>query len=130
MKKINIAYWTVTGLMAAFMGLGAVMDIIKTPDAILFIKQLGYPEYLIRFLGVMKILGVIAVLVPLYPKLKEWAYAGLAFDTFGAFYSHLSNGEGAQSWGTALFALILVMTSYFLFTKISSSHRQNLNENK
>jgi hypothetical protein len=132
MKKINIAYWTITGLLAAFMGLGAVMDILKTPDAIMFMNQLGYPEYLIRFLGIMKILGVIVVLIPRYPRLKEWAYAGLAFDTFGAFYSHLANSDGAENWGTALFALILVMTSYFLFTKRSSFHSQisNSNENK
>jgi uncharacterized membrane protein YphA (DoxX/SURF4 family) len=119
MKRLNILYWTVTGLMCAFIVMGAVMDVLKTPDAIAFMKQLGYPEYLIRFLGVMKILGVVAVLIPRYPRLKEWAYAGLAFDTFGAFYSHLSNGDGAENWLAALVALTLVMTSYFLFRKRS-----------
>lgn len=117
MKKINILYWTVTGLMAVFMVLGAVMDILKTPDAIEFMKQLGYPEYLIRFLGVMKILGVATILIQRYPKLKEWAYAGLAFDTFGALYSHLSHGDSVDKWFPALLGLILVMASYFIHSK-------------
>lgn len=118
--------------MCAFILMGAIIDIIKTPEAITFIKQLGYPEYLIRFLGVMKILGVAVVIIPRYPRLKEWAYAGLAFDTLGAFYSHISNGDGAENWLAALFALILVMGSYFLSLNISSPHHQisNSNENK
>lgn len=127
MKKINILYWSVTGLMCAFIAMGAVIDILKTPDAISFMNQLGYPEYFIRFIGVMKVLGVIGVLIPKFPKIKEWAYAGLAFDTFGATYSHIANGDGADKFMPALIGLTLVIVSYYLFTKISVSDQKNSN---
>jgi uncharacterized membrane protein YphA (DoxX/SURF4 family) len=120
MKKINIFYWIVTGLMSALMLLSAFPDIMKSADALEFFKHLGYPEYLLPFIGVAKILGVAAVLIPRFPKLKEWAYAGLAFDTFGAFYSHISCGDGAENFAPALVALILVLGSYALYTKRSS----------
>ena len=90
MKKINIAYWIVTGLFAAFMLFSAVPDAIPTPEAVKFITDLGYPEYIIRFLGIAKILGVIAILIPGYPRLREWAYAGLFFDLTAATASALA----------------------------------------
>ena len=120
MKKINIFYWIVMGLMSALMLLSAFPDIMKSADALEFFKHLGYPEYLLPFIGVAKILGVAAVLIPRFPKLKEWAYAGLTFDTFGAFYSHISRGDGAENFAPALVALILVLGSYALYTKRSS----------
>jgi hypothetical protein len=90
MKKTNIIYWTVTGLFGAFMLFSAVPDIIVVPDAIAFItNKLGYPQYIIPFLGVAKTLGVIAILVPGFPRIKEWAYAGLFFDLLGATYSNI-----------------------------------------
>jgi len=72
--------WTVTGLMAALMLLSAVPDILRIPDALLVFTHLGYPPYLLVFLGTAKILGVAAVLVPGFPRIKEWAFAGLTFD--------------------------------------------------
>ena len=66
----------------------AIPDILVVPDAIAFVtNKLGYPQYIIPFLGVAKTLGVIAILVPGYPRIKEWAYAGLFFDLVGATYS-------------------------------------------
>ena len=64
-------------------------EILKVPDAVAFITQLGYPVYFIPFIGVAKVLGSIAIVVPRFPKLKEWAYAGLTFDLIGAVYSNL-----------------------------------------
>jgi hypothetical protein len=80
--------WTVTGLMAALMLLSAVPDILRIPDALLVFTHLGYPPYLLVFLGTAKILGVAAVLIPGFPRIKEWAFAGLTFDVTGALYSH------------------------------------------
>jgi uncharacterized membrane protein YphA (DoxX/SURF4 family) len=116
MKKVNLFYWIVTGLMSALLLLSAFPDITKSADALEFFKHLGYPEYLLPFIGVMKILGVAAVLIPRFPKLKEWAYAGLVFDTFGAFYSHISSGDGVENFAPALVALVLVLGSYALYT--------------
>jgi hypothetical protein len=90
MKKPNILYWTFTGLFGAFMLISAIPDILVLPDAVEFITKLGYPKYLLPFLGVAKFLGVVAVVVPGFPRLKEWAYAGLFFDLIGATYSALS----------------------------------------
>jgi hypothetical protein len=88
MKKTNTLYWIFTGLFGAFMMFSAIPDIIMVPEAIDMVsKQLGYPEYLIPFIGVAKALGVIALLIPGFPRIKEWAYAGLFFDLVGATYS-------------------------------------------
>jgi hypothetical protein len=88
MKKTNILYWTFTGLFGAFMLFSAIPDIIVVPEAVEMVSnKLGYPQYIIPFLGVMKTLGVIAILVPGFPRIKEWAYAGLFFDLLGAAYS-------------------------------------------
>jgi len=89
MKKTKILYWVFTGLFAALMLFASVPDILKVPDAVKFMTSLGYPEYLIHFLGVAKLLGIIAILIPGYPRIKEWAYAGLFIDLIGATYSNL-----------------------------------------
>ncbi|HLA94989.1 MAG TPA: DoxX family protein, partial [Pyrinomonadaceae bacterium] len=87
------------------------------PEAIEFFKHLGYPAYLLPFLGVAKILGAITILVPKFPRLKEWAYAGLVFDLIGAFYSHVSVGDPASVWVFSLIGLALVSGSYILYRK-------------
>jgi len=87
MKKINIAYWIVTGLYAAFMILTSIQYVMMTPDTVNFFKLISYPTYIIPFLGVAKIIASIVILLPHFKILKEWAYAGLTFDLFGAFYS-------------------------------------------
>ena len=91
MKKINVLYWTFTVLFGGVMLFSAIPDIIVIPAAVEMVSgQLGYPEYIIPFLGVAKTLGVIAILIPGYPRIKEWAYAGLFFDLIGATYSGIA----------------------------------------
>ncbi|WP_339793321.1 DoxX family protein [uncultured Imperialibacter sp.] len=93
MKRINILYWVFTGLFGGFMMFSAIPDIISVPDAVEMVSgQLGYPEYIIPFLGVAKALGVIALFIPGFPRVKEWAYAGLTFDLIGATYSGIAVG--------------------------------------
>lgn len=118
---MRIAYWIVTGLMAALMTLSAVPDVIKAAEAVEFFKHLGYPEYLLPFIGVAKLLGVAAVLFPRFPRLKEWAYAGLTFDVIGAFYSHVSSGDGPGVWAFSLIALTLILGSYVLYSKTKTT---------
>jgi hypothetical protein len=89
MKKTTILYWVFTGLFSAFMLFTAIPDILMSPDAVTFIISLGYPKYLIPFLGVAKVLGSIVILIPGFPRLKEWAYAGLFIDLVGATYSNI-----------------------------------------
>lgn len=89
MKKTKIIYWTSTILFAGFMAMSAVPDVMMVPEAVSFINHLGYPNYFIPFIGVAKLLGAIAILLPQLKKLKEWAYAGLIFDLIGAVYSNI-----------------------------------------
>ena len=91
MKKTNIIYWVVTGLFAAFMVFSSIGNVIADEQSVAFINgHLGYPKYIIPFLGVAKILGVIGILLPRLSRLKEWAYAGLSFDLVGAVFSIIS----------------------------------------
>src|SRR6185437_4125915 len=87
MKATKIIYWALTILFALFMTSSGVQEVMGTKDASGFITNLGYPAYMVPFLGVAKILGSIAILIPGFPRLKEWAYAGLIFDLAGATYS-------------------------------------------
>jgi len=116
-QRTRLFYRAVTGLMAAFMLLAAIPDVLMLPDAVTFFTHLGYPAYLLPFIGVAKALGVAAILVPNFPKLKEWAYAGLVFDLVGAFYSHTAVGDPFHVSGFALLALVLVVSSYALYRK-------------
>lgn len=89
MKKIKNIYWISTILFAGFMAFTAIPDILLVPEAKTFIMQLGYPEYFIPFIGVAKLLGSIALVIPGYKTIKEWAYAGLTYDLIAAVYSNL-----------------------------------------
>ena len=112
MRTQEVLGWTVTGLMAGFMLLSAIPDVLRIPAALEIIRHLGYPPYLLLFLGTAKTLGVLAVLVPGIPRIKEWAFAGLAFDVSGALYSHLSVGDSPAGWAPAAVGLLLVGGSY------------------
>ena len=90
MKRTNILYWVFTGLFALIMLSTAVPNVMMSPDSVdLIHNKLGYPQYVIMFVGIAKILGVIGILIPGYPRVKEWAYAGLFFDLTAAtvFYA-------------------------------------------
>ena len=115
MKASRVTGWIVTGLMAALMLLSAVPDVLRVPDAVSVFKHLGYPPYLLVFLGTAKMLGVAAVLVPGIPKIKEWAFAGLAFDVTGALYSQVSVGDSPAMWLPAVVALALISGSYVAY---------------
>ncbi len=117
MKYLKSPYWIVTGLMAAFMLMAGLPDLLQVPEAIAIFRHLGYPAYLLPFLGTAKTLGVIAVLVPGFRRLKEWAYAGLVFDVTGALYSHLSIGDPASAWMLPAIGLLLVGGSYLLYRR-------------
>jgi hypothetical protein len=90
MKKTNTIFWISTALFGGFMMFSAIPDILVVPDAVEFVtNKLGYPQYIIAFLGVAKALGVIAIVIPGFPRIAEWAYAGFFFDLVGATYSNI-----------------------------------------
>jgi hypothetical protein len=112
MKRGGSLYWIATGLMAVFMLMASIPDLLKLSPAAAIVTHLGYPTYLLPFLGTAKILGVVSVLGPRFRKPKEWAYAGLVFDVTGALYSHLSVGDPASVWIWPMAGLLLVSGSY------------------
>lgn len=87
MKTTNILYWVFMGLFCLLMAFSGVSSLIATPEGLKGITALGYPTYFAGLLGVAKILGVIALLVPGFPRIKEWAFAGFAIDLISAAYS-------------------------------------------
>lgn len=118
MKKTNILYWTFTGLFAAFMLMSGIQNLMVTPEWIALIERIGYPAYLIPFLGVAKCLGVVALLVPGYPRIREWAYAGFFFDITGATYSVIMTEGGFMLPHTFMLVLLIILgLSYFFHHK-------------
>src|SRR5688572_17555208 len=90
MKKVNILHWVFTGLFGALMLSSAIPNMMSSSEWVAIMTQLGYPLYILPFLGVAKFLGVVAIIVPGFHRLKEWAYAGFAFDLIGAVYSGIA----------------------------------------
>ena len=88
-----IGYWIATALVAFAMGSGGVADVLRIEAVVEGMTKLGYPVYFCIILGVWKVLGTIAILIPGTPRLKEWAYAGIFFDLTGAAASHLFAGD-------------------------------------
>jgi len=118
MKTTKILYWIVTVLLGLGMLFSGISNIFPNEEAYAVFEKLHFPAYIIPFLGVAKVLGAIAVLVPAFPRLKEWAYAGLFFDVTGAIYSTISIGEPAAAWvPTVIIGYGLIFGSYFLYHK-------------
>jgi len=122
LKRNKIIYWIITLiLMVPGAGGGVVELFTNGPEPIVKIMlQLGYPLYLMKILGFAKILGGIAILTGKIPRLKEWAYAGFAFDFLGATASHILAGDSSNAVFPLLF-FIALMSSYFLWYKTSAT---------
>ena len=95
MNRKSLGYWAVTALFCFAMAASGTMNLLRVEPMKESITALGYPEYLMTILGVAKILGVIALLIPGAAHLKEWAYAGFTFDLLGASSSHAFSGHSA-----------------------------------
>lgn len=121
-KRNKIIYWIATTWLSLGMLSTAIVQLIKMEEEVEAFKHLGYPDYLLTILGIWKILGVIAILIPKYPLLKEWAYAGFFFIMSGAIISHLAVGDNLiELFGPALLLTLTVLSWYFrpLSRKIS-----------
>jgi hypothetical protein len=100
MKRRSVLYWTMTGLVAFFIGGGGASQVwqyASNPHGV--VPLLGYPMYFFAILGFWKVMGAIAILAPRFPRLKEWAYAGIFFDLTGAAASCAAvGGYGAYAF--------------------------------
>lgn len=121
MKRINISYWILTGLLIPSLGFGSVMELLGKPQSVEVITSLGYPAYLSPFLGVARILALLSIFTPKFKRLKEWAYAGLVFDVIGAIYSQIAVGNPFTYNLLPIVTLGVILGSYFLYHKRISS---------
>jgi uncharacterized membrane protein YphA (DoxX/SURF4 family) len=112
MKVKIIGYWTATALVAFSMVTGGLTEIVHQKDTVDgMVHILGYPLYFLTILGVWKVLGAIAILIPGFPRLKEWAYAGIFFDATGAVASHAFAGDyGAHGFHILITLILTVLT--------------------
>ncbi|MGE0784241.1 MAG: DoxX family protein [Sandaracinaceae bacterium] len=125
-KKKTVAYWVLTGLLAFALTYGGVMDLVHADALVEGMRSLGYPDYVMTILGVLKLAGVVAILAPRFGRLKEWAYAGIAFDLGGAVASHLFSGDAIGKVLPPLVLLGIAFASWWLrpaSRKLSSAPR-------
>lgn len=114
MTKTNkIIYWVATIWLALGMLSTGIVQLIKKKEEVDMMAHLGYPLYFLTLLGIWKILGVIAILIPKFPLLKEWTYAGFFFAMSGAIFSHLAIGDAAKDFFGPSLLLILILVSWY-----------------
>ncbi|MFB6456717.1 DoxX family protein [Chitinophaga sp. Hz27] len=113
-KTGKIIYWIATLWLALGLVSTAYVQLSGMKAENDFMTELGYPVYVLQLLGIWKILAVIAILIPRFPLVKEWAYAGLFFLCTGALYSHLTLHEGFSKIYPCLLILALTLISWFL----------------
>jgi hypothetical protein len=118
MKRDKIIYWIATGLISAMMLMSGFMYLSKSPQVIEGFKTAGYPDYFIPFLGIAKLLAALALVVPVWGKLKEWAYAGLGFTFIGATWTHIATSTPFVS---PLIALVVLGISYWFWNRLNST---------
>jgi hypothetical protein len=112
-KRNKIIYWITTGWLALGMISTGIVQTLRMKDETAFIEKLGYPSYLIPMLGVCKILAIVVILIPKFPLLKEWSYAGLFFMMCGATFSHVAIGNPVTDILPCLLLIILTLLSWY-----------------
>ncbi|HEV3166463.1 MAG TPA: DoxX family protein [Isosphaeraceae bacterium] len=105
----TIAYWVTTAVIVFVLGPGGVVELMRPEAAVKGMAELGYPSYVLLILGVWKVLGAVALLLPRTPRLKEWAYAGAVFDFTGAAASHFAVGDPA---GKIVFPIVFTAIAF------------------
>ncbi|HRX00734.1 MAG TPA: DoxX family protein [Cyclobacteriaceae bacterium] len=113
-KRDKVIYWIATLWLALGMTSTGIVQLMRMEDEVSLITKLGYPIYILTMLGIWKMLGVVAVLVPRFPLVKEWAYAGFFFAMSGAVFSHIIVGDGAiELFGPMLLIVLTIVSWYF-----------------
>lgn len=110
----TIIYWTATAIVALELLVGGVWDLAHQHYVLEIVTRLGYPAYLLTILGVWKVLGAVALVVPRFPRLKEWAYAGAVFEMTGAAASHAARAESALNLIAPMLFTVIAFVSWAL----------------
>ena len=119
-KPRTIAYWIVTALFCLQMSFTAYAQ-LRLPQVAAAFTHLGFPAYFRVELSWAKLLGVVLLLAPATPWLKEWAYAGFAINLVSALIAHVSMGDGPEAWGWAAATGVLWGLSYFFFCRLQAT---------
>ena len=114
---INVIYWISTGLILAMMLFSAASSFMNNPDGAKMLSAIGYRPYVLHLLAIAKVLGVIAILTPGFPRLTEWAYAGFTFDLIGASVSFYASGFAVKDWVFIPVLIALLVCSYIFYHK-------------
>lgn len=114
MNARSAGYWTTTTLIALAFLTGGAAYLARVDEPVRGLADLGYPAYFVTILGTWKVLGALAILAPRLPRLKEWAYAGMAFDLTGAAFSHGAVGHPAAKVIVPLVLLGIAAASWAL----------------
>lgn len=114
MSKKTLGYWVLTAITAFAMFSGGIMNASAGEEIVATFRALGYPAFLPVLLGVWKILAGVALVAPGFPRIKEWAYAGIGFAMTGAFVSHVAVGDPAGKAIAPLVVLAFAVGSYVL----------------
>ena len=120
-RGLRIGIAVTTGLFSLMMGLSGLLYLAGTRSVVDTFHVLGYPDYFRQLLGVAKLAGVVALLAPGAPTLREWAYAGFTFTLIAAFASHLLSGDAPIHALAPMLALGPLMASYLLRRRRAAS---------
>jgi len=113
-KKKLMWFWIITVILSFCLFSGGLAQAIQVKEVIAGFKPLGYPTYFISLIGIWKMLGIIAILVPNFKLLKEWAYAGLFFVMSGAVISHIASGNVTVQIIAPFILMIFTVLSWYL----------------
>jgi hypothetical protein len=119
-KGLVIGFWIVTALFCLQIGFTAYAQ-LRLPQVAAAFAHLGFPDYFRVQLSLAKLIGLTVLVAPVPARLKEWAYAGFAFDLGSAVYAHLAVGDGPQAWGWAAGTGVLWGLSYFFWRRLQAS---------
>ncbi len=119
MKRLHLTYWIVTALFSAFMIFSSIGGILLMPEAVAMLHDhLGYPLYFIKLISYAKVLGAIAILLPMVPaRVKEWAYFGFFIDLVVAMFSFIAVGDPVAGWAPMFLFIGLLAWAYVLHHK-------------
>lgn len=118
MKAIKITYWACTVLIIALMLFSAFGTFNTNAQSAAMLKHLQLPLYILQFLAICKILGAVALLIPGYPRIKEWAYAGFFFDLLGATWCFIAVGDPVSAWAPMFIFIAVLAGSYIAYHKM------------
>jgi len=118
-KSKNLGFWLATVLFCVQIGFTGYAQ-LRLPQVAAAFTHLGFPDYFRVELSWAKFAGIVLLLAPVPARLKEWVYAGFAFELASAVIAHVSVGDGVQAWGWAAATGVLLGVSYYFWRRMEA----------